>query len=279
MEPRRGGAGDRVRRGGAVTAPRSVATETSDTEEGGAGEPRGLAGEAITPLTHPAQLAGDLLVGVVAREPMRSRVEKTLTQYGISVAAEAETPRALAQATAHRPPHVAVVAWSHGDGTTEVRALATALRRTRIVAVIPTNRRSAIRAALAAGADGVVLAGTVILTLPVAVLSVWHGQASVPIEARSQLGAAPLSHREHEVVALAAEGMSNSEIAATLTVAESTVKSHLASVFTKLGVHTRTEALMALGEPPAFGPTPPRQAGGNQRVNGGTDETSVHRRR
>jgi DNA-binding NarL/FixJ family response regulator len=210
---------------------------------------------------------------------MRSRIEKTLARHGINVVAEADTARALAQATVDRPPHVAVVALGRGDGAVEVRAVANALRRTRIVAVTPTNRRSAIRAALAAGADGVVLAGAVILTLPVAVLSVWHGQASVPIEARGQLGAAPLSHREHEVIALASEGMSNSEIAGVLTVAESTVKSHLASVFTKLGVHTRTEALAALGEPPVLGTQPHKAGAGNQRVNGGTDETSVHRRR
>jgi DNA-binding NarL/FixJ family response regulator len=226
-----------------------------------------------------AKLAADLNVGVVADEPMRSRVQQTLSRHGIHVVGAA-TPRALARVTTDRPPHVAVVAWSSGDGAPEVREVAAELRRTRIVAVAPNGGRSAIRTALAAGADGVVLSSAVILTLPVAVLSVWQGQASVPLEAKSQLGTGPLSHRERQVITLAAEGLGNSEIAATLTVAESTVKSHLASIFSKLGVHTRTEALAALGEPPALGAPPHIEAGaGIPRVNGGTDETAIHRRR
>jgi len=53
----------------------------------------------------------------------------------------------------------------------------------------------------------------------------------------------PLSSRELEVLRLVAEGRSNSEIAADLTIAMSTVKSHVNSIFGKLGVATRTQAL------------------------------------
>jgi DNA-binding NarL/FixJ family response regulator len=236
----------------------------AETEDGAVG------GESLTPwlgsgsLPMPDEggLAGELLVGVVAREPMRSRIDTTLGRYGIRVVGCAATPAELAHATADRAPHVAVVAAPEPELAAEVRALTGTLRRTRVVAVITVNERTAIRTALAAGADGVVLAGAVVLTLPVAVLSVWHGQASVPLEAAAQLGRPPISHRERQVMALANEGLSNGEIAATLCVAESTVKSHLASVFSKLGVHTRSEALAALGDAPAlaaFGPQPGRR--------------------
>jgi DNA-binding CsgD family transcriptional regulator len=51
-----------------------------------------------------------------------------------------------------------------------------------------------------------------------------------------------LTAREHGVLALVADGLPNREIARTLGISEHTVKFHLASIFGKLGVSTRTEA-------------------------------------
>jgi len=52
-----------------------------------------------------------------------------------------------------------------------------------------------------------------------------------------------LTTREHDVLARVADGLSNREIAHALAISEHTVKFHLASVFGKLGVSTRTEAV------------------------------------
>ena len=52
-----------------------------------------------------------------------------------------------------------------------------------------------------------------------------------------------LTTREHDVLALVADGLPNREIAHALTISEHTVKFHLASIFGKLGVSTRTEAV------------------------------------
>ena len=52
-----------------------------------------------------------------------------------------------------------------------------------------------------------------------------------------------LTTREHDVLALVADGLSNRDIAGALAISEHTVKFHLASVFGKLGVSTRTEAV------------------------------------
>lgn len=55
--------------------------------------------------------------------------------------------------------------------------------------------------------------------------------------------AAPLSPREREILALLAEGMGNKIVAARLGISEHTVKTHVASIFQKLGADTRAEAV------------------------------------
>jgi DNA-binding NarL/FixJ family response regulator len=52
-----------------------------------------------------------------------------------------------------------------------------------------------------------------------------------------------LTPREHEVLASAAEGLGNRDIGERLGISEHTVKFHLASIYGKLGVGNRTEAV------------------------------------
>jgi len=63
---------------------------------------------------------------------------------------------------------------------------------------------------------------------------------SVPIEAGENL-----SPRELEIIKLAARGMSNKSIAADLGLTVRTVKGHLATIFSKLNVGSRTEVVIA----------------------------------
>jgi LuxR family maltose regulon positive regulatory protein len=53
----------------------------------------------------------------------------------------------------------------------------------------------------------------------------------------------PLSERELEVLGLIAEGLSNREIAHRLFISPKTVKRHTSSIYGKLGVHSRTQAV------------------------------------
>ncbi len=55
--------------------------------------------------------------------------------------------------------------------------------------------------------------------------------------------AEPLSDRELEVLDLLAEGFSNKLVAHRLSISEHTVKTHVASIFAKLGASSRTEAV------------------------------------
>jgi LuxR family transcriptional regulator, maltose regulon positive regulatory protein len=52
-----------------------------------------------------------------------------------------------------------------------------------------------------------------------------------------------LSPRETDILTLIAEGLSNKEIARSLDIGPETVKSHLKSVFAKLGVERRAQAV------------------------------------
>ncbi len=53
-----------------------------------------------------------------------------------------------------------------------------------------------------------------------------------------------LTQREQEVLQLAAEGMSNKEIAGKLVISEKTAKNHIANIFSKLQVNDRTQAVL-----------------------------------
>ena len=55
---------------------------------------------------------------------------------------------------------------------------------------------------------------------------------------------AALSARERQVLALMADGLSNTEIAAELTISEKTVRNHASNLFDKLGVWSRAQAIV-----------------------------------
>ena len=65
--------------------------------------------------------------------------------------------------------------------------------------------------------------------------------AGKPAERRM---AEPLSEREMEVLKLAGRGMSNRDIAEELSLSVRTVQAHLGNIFNKLGVGSRTEAVL-----------------------------------
>jgi DNA-binding CsgD family transcriptional regulator len=72
---------------------------------------------------------------------------------------------------------------------------------------------------------------------------VWSPPARPAAHQRTESG--PLTPREIEVVRLLASGSTNRDIADRLVVTERTVKAHLTSIFTKLGVSNRTQAAAA----------------------------------
>lgn len=56
-----------------------------------------------------------------------------------------------------------------------------------------------------------------------------------------------LSYRQKQILAMAADGLPNKEIAARLSIAEGTVKAHMHAIFKSLGVTNRTQAVICYG--------------------------------
>jgi DNA-binding NarL/FixJ family response regulator len=119
-----------------------------------------------------------------------------------------------------------------------------------LVATMPADATPGLlRRALRAGADGVVFDDDVDHNLVPTVRAVAVGQLCVPLVLRGQVAPRPLSYREKEILSYVVHGYTNSQIAAALYLAESTVKTHLSSAFEKLGARSRAEAAALVLDP------------------------------
>jgi DNA-binding NarL/FixJ family response regulator len=108
-----------------------------------------------------------------------------------------------------------------------------------------------LKAALRAGAAGLVREQDAGATLAATVIAVGGGQLSIPIELAHQVEKPVLSRRQKQVIGLVVLGLSNGEIAAKLHLSEHTVKCHLYASFRKLGVNSRDEAVALILDPDA----------------------------
>jgi DNA-binding NarL/FixJ family response regulator len=98
-------------------------------------------------------------------------------------------------------------------------------------------------AALRLGAAGFVLKTAPLPELVDAIRRVAAGGLAFSVRP-TKAGLARLSPREHDVVRLVADGKTNDEIGAALQIGSKTVETHLARLFERLGVASRTELAM-----------------------------------
>ena len=147
------------------------------------------------------------------------------------------------------------------DGITATRRLRAEHPDVQVIALTTFDEDADVFAALRAGAIGYVLKDVSGETLFAAVRAAARGESLLPptiaakvvaeltrtaasSPARMQSLSDPLSERELEIVRLLARGSTNREIAATLILAEGTVKNHLTNILGKLGARDRAQAAL-----------------------------------
>jgi DNA-binding NarL/FixJ family response regulator len=146
------------------------------------------------------------------------------------------------------------------DGLTATERLLAGADPPRVVVLTTFDQNEYVVRAMRAGAYGFLLKDAPASRLVAAVRAAASGEALIePAITRRLLerfaapdaGPAPLpaslrtlTDRETEVLRLVARGLSNAEIAEELVVAETTVKTHVARVLTKLGLRDRVQAVV-----------------------------------
>lgn len=193
------------------------------------------------------------MVACAGERPVLGRILTALTSAGLPVPVSATSHEEIADALADSGAGVAVVVLACDVGTparvAELRRLSRHVRGAHIVVISPSTDGTGVRRALEAGADGVVFEYELEAALAPSVVAVGAGQAVVPSRLRGGLQKPAFSHRERQVLAHVAAGLTNSEIADALFLSQSTVKSHLSSAFAKLGVRSRKEAAALILDP------------------------------
>ncbi|MFD1572954.1 response regulator [Agromyces cerinus subsp. nitratus] len=195
------------------------------------------------------------------------------TQPDIEVIAEAaDGAEAIALARRLRPDVCLLDIRMPGtDGLEATRAIAgpDVAEPIPVVVITTFDLDEYVYAALRAGARGFLLKDAGPAMLAEAVHAAARGDALIapnvtvrlleafaeanPVDTRDDAHGAPLleplTAREREVLAAVARGLGNTEIAGELHISLSTVKTHIASLMTKLGARNRVElAIWALGE-------------------------------
>lgn len=133
------------------------------------------------------------------------------------------------------------------DGVEVVRRITARDPQARILIVTTYDTDENISQALRAGAKGYLLKDSSNEQIAGAIRGVAAGQLQLPSELAAKFLASTLrpdlSRRELQILASMARGLSNKLIARELSIEETTVKTHATSLFLKLGVRSRTEAL------------------------------------
>jgi DNA-binding NarL/FixJ family response regulator len=178
------------------------------------------------------------------------RIVATLEAPGLPGVHAISTPRAIDEDFVE-PTTIFILACDvdEAGGMAELRRLRRERREPPIIVISPAATAASVRRALDAGADAFVLEPEIEAALAAATRAVATGQSVVPRRVRESVERPAFSHRERQVLALVTEGLTNSEIAERLLLSQSTVKSHLSTAFSKLGIRSRKEVTSFLLDP------------------------------
>jgi len=115
-----------------------------------------------------------------------------------------------------------------------------------VVVVAEDSEFAFIRAAVKAGANSVCMMSQILTSLPRILGKLVEGHSIVPTDILRKLTSENtdnLSRREHEILALLVDGLTNFQISARLGLSENTVKYYLKAIYQKLAVNSRGAAI------------------------------------
>jgi len=190
----------------------------------------------------------------VVRAGLRAVLE---TEPDIDVVAEAATAEQAVALAAGGGIDVVLMDLQFGRGMSGVAATAAITARPdapRVVIVTTYATDADTLPAIEAGATGYLLKDAEPEELAAAVRSAASGRAVLApgvaqrLMQRMRTPGSSLTGREREVLTLVADGLSNRAVGQRLHLTEGTVKSHLAHVYAKLGVESRTAAVAAAAD-------------------------------
>jgi two-component system, NarL family, response regulator len=132
------------------------------------------------------------------------------------------------------------------EGVPAITAICNEFPNARIIVLTTYDTDEEIYRGLRAGAKGYLLKDSEPEELLTAIRTVNRGQQYIPPNVAAKLvqrmTGPELSDREIEVLQLIGQGMSNQEISTALNISESTVKTHVNRILSKLDVKDRTQA-------------------------------------
>ena len=138
------------------------------------------------------------------------------------------------------------------DGIAAISAIRKQLPETEVIALTSVLESTAVVGAVKAGAIGYLLKDTKAPELRKAIKAAAAGQVQLSPQASAYLVhevrtpevIEALTEREREVLHLLVQGLSNKEIARDMRIVEDTVKIHVKHILAKLGVQSRTQAVL-----------------------------------
>jgi DNA-binding NarL/FixJ family response regulator len=205
-----------------------------------------------------------LRVVVVDDHPVfRQGLQTLLAELGVVVVAEASDGATAEETVLELSPDVVLMDLQMpGVGGVEAtRRITEKAPDTKVLVLTMVDDDQAVYAAVQAGALGYLLKGAGLEEIGRTLEAVASGQGVYSAEVARRLrsfftagSTAPttpfpgLSERERDVLALVAHGLGNADIARRLFLSDKTVRNYVSSVFTKLGVTTRPEAIVRARE-------------------------------